>query len=63
VDEMSVRAWLFPWFALHGIRYMSRKRVRVILIAEEDETITAEITGTAPWVEVVEPFIRILGRG
>jgi len=54
-------AWFFVWFALHGILYLSRRRVRVALTQEED-TITAEITGSARWVVVVEPFVRTLGR-
>jgi len=59
---LTVGAWFFVWFALHGILYLSRRRVRVRL-TEDDDAITAEITGTAQWVEVVEPFVRTLGRG
>jgi zinc-ribbon domain len=49
--------WLIVWFVVATVRASNRQKVRVRLIQEEDK-ITAELSGSDSWVQTTEAFIR-----
>jgi hypothetical protein len=49
--------WLIVWVVVATMRVSNRQKVRVRLIQEEDK-ITAELSGSDSWVQTTEAFIR-----
>ena len=49
--------WLIVWFVVATMRVSNRQKVRVRLIQEEDK-ITAELSGSDSWVQTTEAFIH-----